>query len=260
MTAPTKNLILCLAANYALADIAPFVVSRRLHVDADVVVFSANMDAAFYAAATDYGLTVLDADLGAYPTFHPQTARFFRYQQFLAQCGSLYKDVLITDVRDVVFQGDPFAMDRDRSVSFAAEDRLIGECPINTDWLRSAYSGEVADRLADRPISCSGTTIGRFDDIATYIDLMCAEASSTRCPTVGGIDQGFHNYICYEIKPDFAALDESDHIINTVGYTSAERLSVEDGRVLVDGRFAPVVHQWDRHAAIARAIREAYPE
>lgn len=254
------DLILCLAMGYRLADIEPFVASWQESAPAAALaMFTRDMDERFDEAARRFGIELLDATPFLAPDRHIAISRFYMYRDYLGAHAERFASVLITDVRDVAFQGDPFAVARPKAVSCAAEDQTIGQCGWNTGWLRSAYGEDVVRALADRTISCSGTTIGTVEGIRAYVDLVIGEAEGNpEAARITGIDQGFHNYVLWHRSPDFMALDPGDRIVATLGYTPRAAISVDEGEISVGGVASPVLHQWDRHPDVAQHLSGRY--
>ena len=44
--------------------------------------------------------------------------------------------------------------------------------PRNVRWLKRTVGQQVFEKIKDNLISCSGTTLGNFDEIMNYIKLM----------------------------------------------------------------------------------------
>ena len=72
---------------------------------------------------------------------HHQSGRYFNYLNFLARHGELYANVMISDLRDVFFQSDPFAAPLPADIVFAQERCLIGASPVNSRWIEVAFGG-----------------------------------------------------------------------------------------------------------------------
>ena len=218
------------------------------------------MDLAFYHAAEQLGIEVVNARPYLTRGFHPVMARYMMYEDYLATFAQRFRKVLLTDLRDVVFQGDPFAEPLHTEVSFAAEDDTIGPCPWNSSWLRMAYGEAVLEELADRQISCSGTTIGEADGIVRYLRTMRTEIETRPYDrTTFGVDQGIHNYIVWKLRPAYGRLDIVNSVVKTLYYTSKDRVQVTDGRITVDGRAAPVIHKYDSHPDLLAHVASAAP-
>jgi hypothetical protein len=134
--------------------------------------------------------------------------------------------VLLTDLRDVVFQGDVFAGarnvlaaagadagssggsgggggggDDDVSVLFAALESAtvtLGTEPWNARSLAATFRPAVAASLAPLPVICSGTTIGGVRAVRTYLRAMIARfpVLMSGGPSEFG-DQRLHNYLLH---------------------------------------------------------------
>ena len=61
---------------------------------------------------------------------HLYNLRHFLYRDYLEKHGHTFRNVMITDVRDVVFQRDPFEFEIDDRIQVAMESRAIpiGAC------------------------------------------------------------------------------------------------------------------------------------
>jgi len=249
-----SDLVLALCANYKFDQIQPFVASLlnectgvHLHL------FSSGFDADFVDGTRALGIT-MDA-AGPYLSFGKEfgvqasSARYFLYRDFLRQYGSEFRKVMLADIRDVFFQGDPFQCVLKNRVITAAEDNLLANCKINRRWIVGSFGEELFNEISNNPISCAGTTIGYPEDMLKYLDLMCKEiAKISGTPGLWeGNDQGIHNYVLWKLRPPFMSLDVDDEIFVTLGHTQAENIAVVDGSLLVNGKLSPVVHQYDRH-------------
>jgi capsular polysaccharide biosynthesis protein len=249
MAAPApRNLVMGLCTGYGFDVIEAFVASLFHHVEnVDLCLFSRDMDAAFGRAVARFGILLRDP--GPYLTagVHPMIGRFRMFRDFLEEHGQDYGQVLLTDVRDVLFQDDPFAIPRPREVSFAAEDVLIGANELNAMWVRAVAGDAVLREIGHCVVSCAGTTIGSTAGIRAYLDQMCALFDQMGFDQARNYDQGVHNVLVSRIQPEWGVLDTDDRIVGTVGCTSADRVAIVEGAILVDGRRPAVVHQWDRH-------------
>lgn len=188
--------------------------------------------------------------------------RFLLYGAWISQnAARTLGRVLLTDVNDVVFQGDVFAypMPVDADIYYFAEHFKIGRCRNNSAWIRHYCGPETLANLIDKPIICAGTTFGTADAIAAYIRAI--NSRITEClrsgKSIGCGEQGLHNHLAYGGCPEgfrTAVLDNEDGPIYTVGslfiYMNriAEVLSFSrDGRITrLDGEAPPLVHQINR--------------
>jgi hypothetical protein len=178
----------------------------------------------------------------------PVVGRFLHYYSHLSRCRSRYRNVMLTDVRDVFFQHDPFDFDiGDELVCFLEDEReSLGTERRNRNWLRAAFGQSAVDELGDRPISCAGITIGPTPRIFSYLRVMTDWL--VRLPHHHfGTDQAVHNYIVHKQLVSGTRLVANDEgVVLTLG-------------IVPQGEVAPplrchVVHQYDRHPAVAEAL------
>jgi hypothetical protein len=177
-----------------------------------------------------------------------EVARFFWYRQLLAERRGRYRNVMVTDVRDVLFLGDPFGFDLAGTVSYFLEEdgRTLSSQTNNRGWLIGAYGQSVYETLRDRPISCSGVTIGTADGVLAYAEAMVAELVELS-RQFRGMDQGVHNYVVHTGRAAGRLVANSEGPVLTLGI-----MSDTDAEELLARRTeeARVVHQYDRHPAL----------
>ena len=129
--------------------------------------------------------------------------RYAIYLDYLKARAGHYDQVMMSDVRDVVFQSHPFAGIDSPKCHFYLEaaGRTIGSDATNARWVRGCFTAGEAEALAPRRISCSGITIGGTAEIMTYLEHMVAKIDAMPLRiyrTIGhGYDQGIHNYLVY---------------------------------------------------------------
>jgi hypothetical protein len=182
-------------------------------------------------------------------------ARYFWYFLHLSRNAGRYRNVMLTDVRDVVFLGNPFSFDIGDSVFFFLEhERLrLRDNPHNRVWLDAAYGPDVLAELGDLPISCSGVTIGAAPAITAYLAAM-VDGLAQLPRQYTGIDQGVHNYLVHKgLVPNSRLMPNRAGPVLTVGLMpdAAAARAIEEGRTRIR-----VVHQYDRHPELAALIQE----
>jgi hypothetical protein len=188
---------------------------------------------------------------------HLHCAPFGYYRAFLAECGATYDRVMIADVRDVLFQSDPFSVPLPHPVNFLAEAAglTIGACVSNASWIRRGFGRAVLRELADKPISCAGTVIGSRDGMLNYVETMqrifCQKKKKRT------IHQATHNYILYKQPlPGLHCLTNEDGPVLTMGYVKPEQLRFNEKGLLLNhhGQVYTTLHQYDRHPELARRL------
>lgn len=230
------------------------------------------------------------------PLSDPRSARTVsvtRYEIYwiMARVYEPQQWLLLIDSRDTYFQGNPFANVPRQSPApsspvksgrlyFFGENTdatRIGASTMNRKWLTLAYGGATARALQDRPIVCSGATMGEQVAIDAYLRAMVAESDETKT-SIYGADQGFHNYLYYSGKlgnakaiQSIVVFAQGDGMVNNLGAMRTKDLSEwGNGKILGeidnvdragektvqvlnwDGSPSPVVHQYDRHAILTQ--------
>lgn len=255
-----KNLIMGLWSNLPFDGLERFIASlRNTTFDGDVCVFVDSVPAATVRALHACGVIVERASRFALPQTNYQGSRYHSYQDFLGRFGGDYANVMITDLRDVIFQSDPFARPLPADVVFAQERRRLGDCPTNRSWIVQTYGEAMADNLQHCMVSCSGTTFGTVHGMQQYLAVMINEIAGRPMPILGGLDQAIHNYLIRMRPLRNAWCDPTDSIVATMSYVPDDAIRIDPRGVLIDGRLVPVIHQWDRKANLRHYI-DASPQ
>ncbi len=174
-------------------------------------------------------------------------SRYFIYELFLARAQQPYRHVLLTDVRDVLFQRNPFLIDTGNMLGCFLEAAAIGDCSTNSGWIRAAFGEDALARMQDKPIVCSGTTLGPAPCIRDYLSRMTAHLRGLDLDN-RGIDQGVHNYLVHvEGIEDLRLFTNGSGPVLTMGHMPGLFHVRADGLVCrEDGEVAHVLHQYDR--------------
>jgi hypothetical protein len=267
--APTaaRDLVLGFAVGYAPAQVCPCIESLfgPGRFAGEVVLFVKPGDRALKSYLRSWGVRCIDFHPEAYPVPHIFLARWFAYRDFFGASGAeaprAYRNILITDIRDVTFQKPLFARSASElEVHYEAPSPTIGACPINSAWIAACFGPEEVERLAAKRIVCAGTICGRMAGIRAYLDAMTRIAETLPPEAVqSGADQGVHNYIVHHrLIGGIVARDNFERVA-TLHYVDGASLGVDEkGRVVnPDGSISEIAHQWDRHPHLAAAIAHA---
>jgi hypothetical protein len=177
-------------------------------------------------------------------------SRYCYYYDYLLANKKKYKFILTTDVRDVIFQADPFAGLNDDVLHFYEQDDAIRDNSYTSYWLKHGFGKKALAAVENKKSICSGTTIGSFDKMLDYLEKMIiVQAQITAGITgLGGFDQGVHNYMIYN---NF--FPGSDIIENPTGEVvtleNLDTVTLTDNQELVNqyNKVIPVVHLYDRY-------------
>lgn len=253
------DLVLGYATGYDAAIIAPFVRSLRAVFDGRVVLVVDDRSDVIDLLSS-HGIEALHPEPPAAWEPHPVVARFATFVRVLNQYPDVV-DVLLTDVRDVVFQADPFGPPPRRlEVFIEYEAGRLADHAFNMKHLAALAGDEMAKALSDKPCICVGTIIGPRDDILRFCRQLLMLAAIPRSEQGGafGADQAACNLAVHldlvraEIQPNYRR-------VATLGMTDGERITWVDDRIVnPDGSVSPIVHQHDRHPALLAVVHQRW--
>ncbi len=188
---------------------------------------------------------------------HLVVERFAIFAQMLKQAPPR-TSVLLTDVRDVVFQGpifDPpltdlevFAEGNDITLSEHAFTRRYGEALVGHD---------VSSIMDDRVPLCAGTIMGRASAVAALCRTMLFLASIPRSGRGGafGADQAALNVAVHFGLVECEMQRNYGRVATLGWHDNVGAQATEDGVILnPDGSMSPIVHQYDRRDDLANAV------
>ena len=162
-----KNLILGILDNYTFHQVKKFVYSiMRTGFTGDVCLFlgpktspvtvkllkSHGIHLEYFA-----GLDSLPAGNEAVKIFKLRSPinyfnyRHYLYYDYLLRNKGKYENILLTDVRDVYFQDDPFSFKIGDALYCALEGptSTIRDCSYNGPWMEYIYGKEVLNKIGD---------------------------------------------------------------------------------------------------------------
>ena len=168
---------------------------------------------------------------------------------------------MLSDVRDVLFQGEPFKGMTDAPQRFFLKYHTvtIGTQPGNANWVRNAYGESALARIAAYRVSCSGVTFGTTAGMLAFLRAVTGELTRVTPQIAGldGYDQGVHNYLIWTgAFPAAELLENSRGPVLTMHGAPLEEFRRDDrGRLLDErGEIIPVLHQYDRHPALQKGL------
>lgn len=219
--------------------------------------------------------------------------RFFHISSFLSMLEEPIDRVIITDVRDVVFQNNPTDwLDKNFSNNFdlivGSENMTYGAEPWGANNISKAFGPLFYEKKKDDPIFCAGVIAGDMAsvrDLCMNVWLIC-RGLNPHVDGGGGPDQAALNILL-----DFEAYRYSTLFCNpsaawvlhagtslpaiqagsggigaaykinpniTIDFMDEIEYSIKDGKIHVFDREVSVLHQWDRVPAWKSIIEEKY--
>jgi hypothetical protein len=292
-SSPGRNLVLGAVCGYAFAELRPFVVSlKRTSFNGDLCLLYTNLSEETLAALREHGVKLVHFDyrgqgaLNSWSRFWPQIrpllalpvgnvlrravldrilnlafVRYLHAQDFLQQNQGKYANVLLTDVRDVVFQDDPFRdpLPSDIVAFLETADMRFGVEPVNTNWVRENYGEPMVIKLSGKRTSCCGTVMGTSEGMEAYLAAFTGQMLIL--PSVAhGADTSVHNVLVYEVLRERVSVVENlAGAVGTIGADTSNQLSLDTKGLVVNERgvLVPVLHQYDRHPALASNLVQA---
>lgn len=183
--------------------------------------------------------------------------RYPLYYLYLFTHGKSYANVMLTDVRDVLFQADPFdfAFDFDGLCCFLEdEEKTIGSCGFNSNWILTGFGEDALHQVGHQKITCAGTTIGTYSAVMNYLEIMVDYLIKLKAQCMG-IDQGVHNYVIRKGLINNVRFYENHYSpVLTMHHTDKDKIRFNgDGYVInEDGSVINVLHQYDRQSSEIR--------
>jgi hypothetical protein len=262
------NLVLGTAVNYGINEISVFVKSFRKFNQTDKIIlifddisnkpdlinflFDWNVD--FFKYDGKFGTSAIDV----------AHSRFTLYKEIL-ESNKEINSVLITDVRDVVFQSDFFKDIKSEEFIYFFEEDTNSDIKsefTHTDWIKDYWGSDNYSRLENCQILCSGTTFGSINQIIIYLNNLNKYISES---LIYGFlsDHTHHNWIGHFEKDKFENLEHkiNGDIIATIGLTlerSNHLIKIKSGKLYLGDRLPSLIHQYDRSKELVSFFNQKY--
>lgn len=183
---------------------------------------------------------------------HPHFARWFAYKNFL-DLNRNYQEVFISDVKDVIFQGNVFTNTGIEYLNLFKQNVTYGDDDWDTRWYRDAWGQQELAKIVGKPAICIGTILGASSSVSGVVDTLVEFYKKF---PFKGIEQAGFNYLIYHdlIETKYSMVENIDNQVATL--TSAAYQFVEyDGQNIVrkhDKSIIPAVHMYDRFPDMMR--------
>lgn len=270
MSAAKENIILTSGSGYRFHHLRPFLDTLfKTTYDGEVAFFISDTDQATLQKLRKYPIKLIPFTydypyLSTYqdvtkhiPTAidfvpHPKTIRYIMYLAYLKAFKEQYRNVMLTDIRDVIFQKNPFDFAINDKIYSFLEDKTqqIKDNYFNTLWIKEAFGQEALSRIGDNYIVCSGITIGSYHPMVKYLEKLTYyiinEVRDQGCK-----DQGIHNYVIYtnQVK-NIELISDDEGAVSTIStHKPIDNIRIDRAKTVKDkqGQTINIVHQYDRH-------------
>ncbi|WP_404865900.1 hypothetical protein [Glaesserella parasuis] len=184
----------------------------------------------------------------------PHVSRFFDYFNYINKLDEV-RNIILTDIRDVIFQRDPFLDIKGLYVGMESPEVPMGKDFYSKKWITEVYGDDYFENIKNNQICCAGVTLGDYHSIKKYLQTMLNEFLSLPYETIisSNYDQGIHNKLLYNnelLNP--IQCQPLSSVISTIGIIDRNNLlfDLQNNLLLSDGCPAYIVHQYDRHTDI----------
>mgnify|MGYP001055043167 CR=1 FL=1 len=201
--------------------------------------------------------------------WHPSSQRWVLFREHFAAAlkrngnRAPYDRLWFVDVRDTVFQRDPFAiMDAPGFYAFQEKAQTtIAECGWNGGWVRDCWGDAMLQQIGAKYVSCSGTSAATWDDAWHYLNFMADEIAARAQCERNGIDQGMHNVYVFANYARKLRLFTNEHgPVATVQGMLRFRRDAYGRLINEDDEPYHVVHQYDRSEKLKQQYAREYVE
>jgi len=188
---------------------------------------------------------------------HPRCARYFFYQSCVQEFGGNYSQIMLTDVRDVLFQADPFAFAWPDGLSVFLEDRsrTLGACEHHSRTVLQVFGRGAWRAMSGQPIVSTGVTIGTTAAIREHLARVTRILGEKK--DLRPIDRAVHNFLAHHEPPaNLHQFENTSGPVLTLGGVNPASLQFNDrGQLLTPaGRIVNTLHQYDRQPELAAKL------
>lgn len=285
-TAPKRDALLTCVHRYTLEHVKPFIRSlQRTGYEGRTVFFHSEMNPEALTAIEGEGIETVPSGFRQWPgkrplrkvwiglrwlpesyraklirMFSPLTFyRHFAYLDFLREEHSRLRRVFLIDVRDVIFQAQPFPEELQQGVHAFELDRrrTIGTEGANRDWILTYFGRGALQVLHDEPILCAGTILGEAQALVEFLEFFTSVLCRVRRIGSKGGDQGVFNHALRlgSCPPVTVHRNGAAGVLTLSGMPESAVRANPEGEVVDDhARVIPVLHCTDRHPALHQSL------
>ena len=260
MTGAKNNLILGTAVHCTIEQIKPFILSAKKYCPqahlALVVAPDEDKDLIDYLNAQQIQIIYFVSQFFILTRIH--NTRFIKYLEFLLE--NSFRSVFLTDVTDVVFQGDVFSENLQGLHVFQEDEKhFCGTEPHNAWWIKNNYGEAIRKQMESAPIFCSGTILGDHQSIINFLTRFLQERSPQKFMELGGKedDQGPFNYLIYTEQIQ-SVKHTNGSLVATVCLTDDGDFQIKNNVIETYGSIPKVVHQYVKKPMLVDLIKRLY--
>lgn len=265
-----NDLILTIAFNSFEGSVAFVKTLRTTGSKANFVILSdsntlSKIDRNIIVSLQNCGTHIVDiGTAGFFNVLQMQSMRYSCMKAFLTKFQNHFKRVILVDLYDTIFQGDPFTTDIDWSkLHLSSEDIPIGTNYLNKQWI-DAIPNIDHEKFYDKMILNCGVIYGPPHLIIKCLEILLKQFSS-RLFEQNQMDQGFFNKIVYNGELSAADIDYEINGLSSHMPSVALKLYMFNettlGNIRHPSASSPhtLVHQIDRNSQMVEDVINKCP-
>lgn len=189
-------------------------------------------------------------------TNYVASSRYAFYYKFLKD--KQYRNILLTDTRDVYFQDNPFKnFNYELAVFEEAKMYKLKTDEYNSAWVKKAFGEKILDVIGDNTVCCSGTIMGSQSGIMRFLKVFLDTCMKYNVSyKIVGVDQGVFNFVIYSGLLEFGKICLNGDRILTIPRDPLKDIFLVDGKVVYNNSEPNIVHQFDRHKNLIEFIHK----
>jgi hypothetical protein len=177
--------------------------------------------------------------------------RLYFAQKYISD-NHQFEKIFLTDIRDVVFQENPFEALVNDKLQAAVEDVVIADNEYNSNWIRTLMGEDYYLTVKDKNVLCSGTILGGRKVILYYLDFVTKLLNEKGVHLDTGknvfiIDQGAFIVFCYSFPQLVNLHTNQNGKIFTMSYIPKMVLNSTGKFVNDEQKLYSIIHQYDRY-------------
>lgn len=267
----SNNALIGLAINYEIENLKNFVLSFRKYNKEDTIylVNSCCMSYSLKKFYKDHNIIRIPFEGADLINTNIITYRWIIYLEFLSV--NKFDKIFFSDTKDVVFQSDPFLIDKNDFLYFFQEDRsvTIKDCELNYSWCTSLLNKELVLEIQDHPIICAGTIFGTYQKILNFLNIFKSQLIEIKKTNIAfekfSVDQILINFMIryLKVKELGHEIKLNGDIVGSIGHSmlhekSTDLIKFENNLIYVNDQLPSVVHQYTQYDKLYQEIDKIY--
>lgn len=193
--------------------------------------------------------------------FSFNVARFALYYHYIVT--GEYEKIFLTDVNDVIFQGDVFKETANDTVYVFEEHTgtTIAEDENNRSWITAAFGETVFNEISAGSIHCAGTILGGHAIMLQFLTDFITYIMQENVPDrLYGYDQALLNYMVLYKKEKYFKVHENGTKVFTVALQPLHDIVIGEKYISLRAvtPVPVVIHQYNRYKSLVHAVQARY--